>query len=52
MDTYVYEVLLKVEIPAFSEDDAQEVIEDAFGLGENCGARVYERTVTPLGPSH
>lgn len=50
MNEYQYEVQLKVLIPAFSEDDAQEILEDVFGLGDQYGAKVVERTVTPLGP--
>lgn len=34
METYVYEVKLTVQVPAFSEDDAWEAIQDNFGVGE------------------
>jgi len=34
MNTYKKVVLLEVEVQAFSENDADEVIEDLFGKGE------------------
>lgn len=42
----MYEVKLRVEIKAFSPDDAEAVVEETFGVGDNCGALVTEATYT------
>lgn len=33
---------MEVEVPAFSEKDAIEAVEDVFGLGDTCGLQVTE----------
>lgn len=45
MERYYVEVLLKVEIDAFSEEDALDAAHDAFGEGEVCGLNVVEYRV-------
>lgn len=42
MNTYQYEVTLKVEIEAFDESDAWDAVQDAFGRGDNLGVNVIE----------
>jgi len=42
MNTYRYRVVLEVEVPAFDQADAWEMLQDAFGIGENCGTNVTE----------
>ena len=45
METYEVSILLKVEIDAFSEEDALDAAHDAFGEGEVCGLNVTEYEV-------
>lgn len=40
--TYEYTVQIKVRVDAFSEDDAEDLITDIFGVGSDCGANVVE----------
>ena len=40
MKTFRYLVELEVEVEAFDENDAREALEDAFGLGEDCGVTI------------
>lgn len=40
MNTYEYVVELKVSVEAFDESDAKDLLEDAFGLGEDCGVTI------------
>lgn len=42
MNTYEYEVTLKVEVEAFDESDAWDAVQDAFGAGEAMGVNVIE----------
>jgi hypothetical protein len=42
MNTYQYEVTLKVEIEAFDESDAWDAVQDAFGAGSQPGINVIE----------
>jgi hypothetical protein len=42
MNTYEYEVTLKVEVEAFDESDAWDAIQDAFGAGDQYGVNVIE----------
>jgi hypothetical protein len=42
MNVYKYQVTLEVEVDAFDPGDAWEAVQDAFGLGENCGTRVVD----------
>lgn len=42
MNTYVYEVRLKVEVNAFDESDAWDALQDAFGPGEELGVNVTD----------
>lgn len=49
MNEYEYEVSLRVRVVAFDMNDADDIIQDAFGLGDTCGAEIYESEVTALG---
>lgn len=40
MNTFEYVVELKVKVEAYDESDARELLEDAFGLGEDCGVTI------------
>ena len=42
MKTYTYEVTMIIEVDAFDEGDAWEMLQDAYGVGENLGTRVVE----------
>jgi hypothetical protein len=46
MNTYIVDVVLQVEVQAFSEQDALEAVNDCFGQGEACGLNVTEFEVT------
>lgn len=45
MRTFKYSVDLVVEVDAFNEIDAQEAVQDAFGLGDVYGLRIVESEV-------
>lgn len=49
MNTFKYRVILEVEVEAFDEADAWEAVQDAFGLGENCGTKVVDCEYTEIG---
>lgn len=40
MEEYTFLVKLEVSVKAYSETDATEMIDDEFGLGENCGFNI------------
>lgn len=42
MNTYKYKVTLEVEVEAFDDSDAWEMLQDAFGVGENVGVTVVD----------
>ncbi len=42
MNKYTYKVVLIVEVPAFSETDAFEILQDVFGVGDEYGLTVTE----------
>ena len=42
MEEFNYKVTLTVTVNAFDEGDAWEAVQDAFGIGENCGAMVTD----------
>lgn len=44
MNTYEYTVELKVKVEAYDESDAKDLLEDAFGLGEDCGVTIESAT--------
>ena len=44
MNTFEYEVVLKVKVEAYDESDAKDLLEDAFGLGEDCGVTIESAT--------
>lgn len=45
MDKHRFDVHLVVEVEAFDPFDAEEMIRDAFGLGEVCGVDVVQSEV-------
>jgi len=45
MEKHIFSVLLQVEVEAYTEDDAQEVVRDCFGEGSICGLNVVEYEV-------
>lgn len=42
MKTFTYRVIQTVEVEAFDESDAWDMLQDAFGIGENCGTNVVD----------
>lgn len=40
METYEFEVTLRVSVEAFDQSDAKELVEDVFGPGSDCGIEV------------
>lgn len=42
MNEYEYTVTLKVKVAAFVQGDADEMVEEAFGLGDHYGVEVKE----------
>lgn len=42
METYEFDVRLRVSVDAFSEGDAKELVEDVFGPGSDCGVEVTD----------
>ena len=40
MDIFKFLVELEVEVEAYDASDAHEMVEDAFGLGEDCGVTI------------
>lgn len=45
MKTYRYSVDLVVEVEAFDQFDAEDMIRDALGLGDVCGLEIVESEV-------
>jgi hypothetical protein len=45
MDKYLYTIRLEVEVEAYDESDAQEIIEDTFGVGEDGGVDITKLTI-------
>lgn len=50
MEVHEFKITLLVTIEAPSEQDALDLIDDTFGLGEDCGVTIEDRKVAPLGP--
>lgn len=42
MNTYEYEIKLKVKVEAFDESDAWDAVQDVFGIGDELGVTVTE----------
>lgn len=40
METYEFEVTLRVSVEAFDQSDAKERVEDLFGPGSDCGVEL------------
>lgn len=51
MNSYRVSIALEVEVPAFSEQDALEAVEDVFGMGDTCGLEVVEFQVLDHEPT-
>lgn len=45
METYKYVVVLLVDVDAFSDDDAREVLQDTFGTGPDGGIDIKDVTI-------
>lgn len=45
MRTFLYSVMLQVEIEATDEDDAATAIADCFGEGQTCGVDIVNSEV-------
>jgi hypothetical protein len=45
METHKYIVLLEVEVEAYTNTDANEMLEDAFAPGEDCGITIVASTI-------
>lgn len=39
---------MRVEVDAFDQGDAFEMLQDAFGVGENCGTNVVDCEYTEV----
>jgi hypothetical protein len=48
MEAFRYTLKLTVEVEAFDESDAWDAVQDAFGLGENCGTRIVDCEYTEI----
>lgn len=42
MNEYEFIVTLRVKVEAYNPMDASELVEDAFGPGEDCGVEITE----------
>lgn len=40
MNTYKFVLSVEVEVEAFSEEDARDIVQDTFGPGDDCGVEV------------
>lgn len=45
METYRFTVKVEVEVEAYNADDAKEIVEDVFGLGNDCGLTVTDMKI-------
>lgn len=48
MNTYRYVLSVEVEVDAFSEEDAEDAIEEMFGPGNDCGIEVKNLRIESL----
>ena len=51
METYEFTIRLKVRVDAYSEQDAEEAINDVFGVGTDCGLEVVHMDVQNVEPT-
>lgn len=42
MNRYRYAVVLQVEVEAYDERDAEDLLKDIFGPGDDCGVTITE----------
>jgi hypothetical protein len=42
METYEFEVCLRVSVEAFDKSDAKDMLHDMFDTGEECGVEVLD----------
>lgn len=40
MNTYKFVLSVEVEVEAYDEHDAEDIVNDTFGPGEDCGVEV------------
>lgn len=45
MEAFEFEVCLRVKVEAFSKEDAKEVLDDTFGVGEDGGLEIKSITI-------
>lgn len=48
MNTYEVEVHIKVQVEAYDENDAKEIIVDTFGPGEECGVTILTSSIRTI----
>ena len=42
MNKYKYKITMTVEVEAFDESDAWDMLQDVYAVGENCGTNVTD----------
>jgi hypothetical protein len=48
MNEYRYTVELTVTVSAYDEDDAEELLNDTFGQGDDCGVKIESTKFSAL----
>jgi hypothetical protein len=50
MQKFKYVLSVEVEVEAFSEDDADDLIEENFGVGSDCGVNTTRLSIISCEP--
>lgn len=50
MNTYTATVTLKVQVDAYGQSEAEDMLYDTFGPGEDCGVTITDFKSTSLEP--
>ena len=45
METYRFALSVQVEVEAYSEEDARDMVQDVFGPGNDCGVEVKSLSI-------
>jgi len=45
METYKFLLSVDVEVSAYSEEDAKDIVNDVFGPGNDCGIEVKQLSI-------
>lgn len=45
MNSYTFTLHLEVEVSAYSEEDAVDILNDTFGPGEDCGVTIVKTSI-------